>query len=274
MTGQPPSLVLKVARLLTELAALGEANATELARATGEPRSSVYRTLRSLATVGWVEESETNGTWQVGIELFRLGAGAVHRLDVRQVARPYLEELHDKTGQTTYLCVRRDMHAVCIERIEGNGVASLALRLGGSLPLHLGASPVVLLAFDGDFHAEWQRRVEAVGLEPPASGRAQTTSDVLERLKDVRRSGFAVSDGDVTRGIAAVGAPVFDHAGRLSASIAVSGLRQHIVGPEQSMTEMTVAAAEAISRSLGFIARPESSSAGMVSHGQEDVKAP
>ena len=70
----------------------------------------------------------------------------VARFDERQAALPHMEHLHDMTGETVFLCVRRGLRAVCIERIEGSHVVSLALRLGGSLPLHAGAAPRALLA--------------------------------------------------------------------------------------------------------------------------------
>ena len=71
----------------------------------------------------------------------RLGAAVIERLDERQAALPVMERIHEATGETVFLLVRRGDDAVCIERLEGLRVQSLALRLGGSLPLHVGAGP-------------------------------------------------------------------------------------------------------------------------------------
>jgi len=66
----------------------------------------------------------------------------IERLDERQAALPLMERIHERTGETVFLCVRRGDEAVCIERLDGLRVQSLALRLRDSLPLHLrGATP-------------------------------------------------------------------------------------------------------------------------------------
>src|SRR5207244_10669190 len=88
------------------------------------------------------------GTYRLGWRLLRLGSAVIARLDERQAALPVMERIHERTGETVFLCVRRGDDAVCIERLDGLRVQSLMLRLGGSLPLHLGAGPRTLLAWE------------------------------------------------------------------------------------------------------------------------------
>ena len=49
-------------------------------------------------------------------------------------------------------------------------------------------------------------------------------------LTDTRKNGYALSDADVTPGIAALGAPIFNHRHELEASLSISGLRDQILG--------------------------------------------
>jgi DNA-binding IclR family transcriptional regulator len=220
--------------------------ATELAEAIGEPRSSVYRQLRDLRAIGWVEEAAVSGQWVVGVELFRLGAAALSRLDLTGVARRPLEELHDATGQTVFLCVARDDRAVCVTRIDGAGVASMELKLGGSLPLDRGAAPLVLLAHQSDgYIQQWLQRHDS-----------DDAASLGGRLSEIRTHGYAISDEDVTGGIAAIGAPVRDHAGVVIGSISASGARAQILDPEGSLRTKVVDTAIEISRSLGHSETP------------------
>ncbi|HWM35293.1 MAG TPA: IclR family transcriptional regulator [Pseudolysinimonas sp.] len=247
------SLLPKVARILDHLSTAGDANATELAAAVDEPRSSMYRLLRSLADIGWVEETGARGVWRLGGELFRLSAAAINRIDERQVARPHLERLHQATEQTVYLCIRNDMRAVCIDRLEGVKVASQALKLGGSLPLHQGAAPLVLLAFgESDLWEQWRRTAASEQLELRTELTLATVDDVMRDLAKVRDQGYAISDGDVTPGIAAIGVPVFNRNSLLVASVSVSGMRESILDAEGRVLELVLAAGRAISRSLGY----------------------
>jgi DNA-binding IclR family transcriptional regulator len=246
-------LLPKVARILDHLSTEGDATATELSAALDEPRSSIYRLLKALGDIGWVEETGSRGVWRLGGEMFRLSAAAINRIDERQIARPHLERLHQATEQTVFLCVRNEMRAVCIDRIDGLRVASLALKLGGSLPLHQGASPLVLLAFgESELWEQWRAYAVANPLDLATDRTLGSIDEVMTALVKVRDQGYAVSDGDLTPGIAAIGAPVFNRNNDLVASVSVSGLREAIVGPDSNALELVTAAGRSISRSLGF----------------------
>jgi DNA-binding IclR family transcriptional regulator len=139
-------VLAKAGALLDRLAAEPEVSAAGLADSVGEPRSTVYPLLASLQQIDMVEPGTRRGTYRLGLKLLRLGGAVSARFDQRQAAVPVMERIHQATGETVFLCIRASYEAVCIERIDGRWVQSMALRLGGSLPLHVGAAPRVLLA--------------------------------------------------------------------------------------------------------------------------------
>jgi len=237
-----------VLRALERHAALTVA---ELSEHVEEPVSSLYRILTSLTALGWVEPSPARGRYRLGIDVMSIGYAVEDRLSIRAHALPVLERLHLHTGLTVYLCVRRFTRSVCIERIEGRDVRSLATLIGSSTPLFAGAAPRVLLAtlpdadrdqvIDGEFRLDPN--------DPPTPPAATIRADA----ETVRRQGYAVSDGDVTPGVAAIGAPVRDHRGDVIAAISVSGLRPALL--DRDATELiatVVEGADEISASLGF----------------------
>ncbi len=138
----------KAALLLDRLAEEDEVGAARLAELIGEPRSTVYRLLANLQQLELVEPGTRRGTYRLGLKLFRLGSAVVARFDERKAAFPVMERVHEATEETVFLCIRRGYEAVCIEQIDGRWVQSMALRLGGSLPLHVGAAPRALLAYE------------------------------------------------------------------------------------------------------------------------------
>jgi DNA-binding IclR family transcriptional regulator len=72
-------------------------------------------------------------------------------------------------------------------------------------------------------------------------------------LERIRFDGYAVSDGDVTEGIAALGAPVFDHSGAVRAALSMSGVRQTLLeGNFESNRRRIVDGASDISHLLGY----------------------
>ncbi len=253
MSRDPSVLVLaKAAALLDRLAEDGEATAARIAELTGEPRSTVYRLLASLQRLGMVEPGSRRGTYRLGLELLRLGSAVVSRFDERQAALPVMERIHERTGETVFLCVRRGREAVCIERLDGRRVQSLALRLGGSLPLHAGAAPRVLLAYEP--HELWEEYVAAGPLEAWTRNTPTTRAELFRRLEEVRETGCSVSDEDVTLGIAALGAPIFAWRGELRAALSISGVRPAILGEDADLLRaLVVDGAREISRALGYV---------------------
>ena len=242
----------KVVALLNVLARDGELTAAEIAKTSGEPRSSVYRLLGSLNDLDFVEPGTRRGTFRLGLGLLRLGSAVIERFNVRQAALPAMEALHQRTGETVFLCVRRDFEAVCVERLEGERVQSLALRLGGSMPLHVGGAPLVLLAFEpAEF---WERYVAASDLAPLVPGAGRDEDDLLAELERIRERGVAISDEDITPGIAAVGAPLLGHDGRIQGALSISGTKPMILGDQLEVTiELVADAARTASRAMGYV---------------------
>ena len=166
-------LISKAGAVLDMLEQHGEASAADLAAAIGEPLSSVYRLLQSLTATGWVDRGSSRGAYRLGLSLMTIGGLVEDHLDIREASLPSLRELVDATGVTSFLCVRRGPRAVCLERIEGYAVQSLAMLLGGSLPLYAGAAPRALLAFlpVAEQTRDLVRHQPATARRPPATRR-------------------------------------------------------------------------------------------------------
>jgi DNA-binding IclR family transcriptional regulator len=241
----------KVFDLLDVLAEGQDMSVADLASRLGQPRSSIYRLLISLRQRGFVEPGADRATFRLGMEFLRFGGIVLSRFDVRKAAQPVLERINAETGETVYLCVRSGDQAVCIERIDGMFVGRAALDIGKALPLHVGATSRLLLAFEPE--SEWYRYVEGRELEMFTPKTVNTPDGIVTSLKRVRQEEFALSDEDVTEGMASCGAPVFDHTGRIVAAVAIGGMRQAILGSRRkSIYELMKSGAAEISAALGY----------------------
>ena len=242
----------KAGRVLDQLAQKHDLTVRELAVLLEEPRPTVHRIVHDLAALGYVEGGLKRGTYRLGLELFRLGSLAAARIDVREAAATSMQDIHRELEETVYLCIRREHEAVCIDRIEGLRVRSMFLQLGGSLPLHLGAGPRALLAYLP--RAYWDEYVKAVELTPLTPSSPATKAQLVQLLEETRHDGYAVSDEDVTLGIASVGAPIFDGAGRVVAAVSVGGLVALILGEQRRdrVVEIVTGGARQISEAMGY----------------------
>ncbi len=248
-TGERDALDDAVAAL-GALGDLGEAGPARVAAVAGIRRGEAARVLERLCEPGLAERIEGTGTYRLGLRLFHLGAVVGRRLEVRQAARPVLEDLHRITEETVYLCIRRGDEALCVDRIDGIWVQSLTLQRGETLPLHLGAASRVLLAHEpASFRRGYLERAKLARL----TEHTPATREALEReLRAVVARGYAVSDGDIRLGIASVGAAIRDHTGSVVAALSVGGPRPTILGDEDATAALVRDGAARVSRALGL----------------------
>jgi DNA-binding IclR family transcriptional regulator len=243
-------LVEKAVEVLDQLAQRGELSVAQLAEFTGEPRSSLYRLIATLETLRLVEPASSRGLIRLGTRLLSWGAATQSGLNVRDRALPVMQRINESCELTTYLLVQRDFHGVCIERLEGLRVSSLSLLLGGFISLHLGAAPRALLAFSD--RAFWQTYADQQELESPTELPPLKPAQLFELLEAERGQGYTISDGDVSSGIASIGAPVYNHLGQVEAAISVSGIRQDVLGDtREEIIRLVTEGASEISAALG-----------------------
>ena len=223
----------------------------DLSRRVGLSPSTGRRILASLAHHGLCEQTP-EGTYRLGLVLFELGSRVQADLDVRTRSLPALQRLSDESHLTAFLCILRGERVIAIERIDGRYAFSLALGVGGSLPLHAGAVSRALFA-----HLPEEEALDVLGPGPYKAFTERTLTEreeILADLREIRERGYAISDEDVTPGVAAIGVPVFGHLfeDRPVAAISVAGLVPQVLGEgrERLIGLLRDAAAE-ISRELG-----------------------
>lgn len=248
------SVLAKASALMGALAVERISTSAYLTEMLGEPISSVYRMLSSLQEIGWVEQLGHRGSYRVGSKMLSLAGKMINTLDVRRAALPVLRKIHNATGETAFLCIRRNAQAVCIERIDGKRVNSRRLTLGNALPLHVGAAPRALLAFESQ--RSWEDYATLLAQVPESNFGVRARSKFFNELSEIQQTGYVISDDELTPGIAAVGVPIFDHTGHVAASISVSGLRGSILGAEGSDTSVVSLALEGARDLSSYLGAP------------------
>lgn len=127
----------------------------------------------------------------------QIGGQVENNIDIRERALPSLHRMLAESGATSYLCVPRGTRGVCVERLEGRDVRSMALRLGDSLPLNIGAAPFALLAF---LPSEERAAVIELLAREAEARRVEFSRPALQKeIEETRSHGCAISDENVTR---------------------------------------------------------------------------
>jgi DNA-binding IclR family transcriptional regulator len=118
--------------------------------------------------------------------------------------------------------------------------------VGCRMPTHLTSMGKAMLAF----LSTDQPRSSAHALVAKLSRQRQQT--LRQELELVRRRGYALDNEENERGVACIGAPVFDATGQPVAAISVSGPIHRILGNEKNIATSVLEACDGVSRSFGF----------------------
>lgn len=225
---------------------------TALSEEVNLHKATVSRFLGALEKSGMVERSEANKAWTLGPAMFEMTARAARRKDLRDVARPVMEQLSKNVEQTVQLGILVDNHIFYVEKIEPVDLAlKLNTTIGSTRPIHCTALGKILAA---DLAEEDVLRIlEEEGLEVKTEKTIRTPSSYLDELRKVRQDGYAIDDGEYNRLVICVAAPVRDAAGKVVAGLSSSTVGQSVDSELfQSLVAATVSSAHTLSHELGF----------------------
>ncbi len=246
------SSVRNAARLLKEFSpGTRELGVTELARRLGIGKSTAHRLLHTLAEERLLERDPDTGSYRLGLAMYELGASAAMNTNLHEASTPVMDDLRNATRETVQVAVLDGREVVYVERRESPHTLRLFGRIGHRNDAHCTSTGKVLLA------ALSPEELEAVMLEwvlPRQTPYTITDPQVLlAQLDEVRRRGWASQFNETEMGAGAVAAPIRNGLGHVVASLSVAGPTQRLQGDSlQRMSRLTVEAALAISRRLGF----------------------
>lgn len=218
-----------------------------LAQRTGLHPSTAHRILASLTGSRFVERQDA-GAYQLGIRLLELGNLVKIRMNLREVALPFMQQLHEKIGESVNLGIRQEDEIVYIERTSaGRSLVRVVYLVGGRAPLHLTSVGKLFLAEDP---AQAVREyAERTGL-PGKTNHSLVTYETLEQeLNRIRANGVGFDDEEAEVGLKCVAAPVRDDEGHMVAGISVSAPSER---HQENWPVLVRESAEAISRALGY----------------------
>lgn len=219
-TGRPAARqVGSVQRAIDVLDVLAEARSelgtNEIARRTGVNVSSISRLLSTLATSGLVQHVPSTGRYRLGIRILQLANAARDGLDVRSMARPFLEELSEITGETVTLSLPGVHDLLTIDFAQSPQSVRSVAQIGRNSVGHATSAGKVLLAWGGKLpHGELTAFTE----------RTITDRSALDReIAHVRERGWAQAVGEREDDLNGVAVPVLGSGDTLVAVLGAQG---------------------------------------------------
>lgn len=251
LEGKSIHSVTKALHLLELLRAAGRPmSLTELYQATGWPRSTIHGLLSTMRDAGVIEQTAAGRYW-LGIRLFELGCAVSNAWDIAAIARGPMQNICQTLGESVFLSVFDRAAVVTLAEEESHASLRVVSEVGARLPAHCTSQGKLFLAHATQ--AECRRILSQEGLTAYTPHTMTSYDQLAPELARIRAQGYAVENGEYKIGLRSVSAPVYDASGAVRYALGVVGMFRQVYTDEfRQATGMVCAAAEEISRAIGF----------------------
>ena len=226
----------------------GGMGVSELARDLKMAKSTVHGITSALEELGAIIRTPLTMKYKVGPTLMELGRSAFSQIDITDLAKPFMEDLMEKTDESVFLGVLNGDRITILDIVESRKELKITSPRGTAISIFAGATGKVFLAsMDED------RAIEIIEDKKLPQYTKYTITDPEQYIEEVgraRQAGYAIDDEEYILGVRAVAAPIWGD-GRLSSAIWVVGFK---AGLDEERMEIlikdTKAAAAAISQEI------------------------
>ncbi|MFP3552276.1 IclR family transcriptional regulator [Paraburkholderia sp. SIMBA_049] len=177
---------------------------SELARRTSLPKATVARLAGTLAKLGYLRYWESLGKYSLGTGVLSLGYSMLSNLDIRDVARPLMQELAEYARASIAVGVRDRLSVVYVEWVRSSAPITVMRSVGVRLPLATTSMGRAYLAAASE--DERNEVLEQVRLNDESDW-PRIKHGIDQAVKDYEERGFCLSVGEWDKDIAAVGVP-------------------------------------------------------------------
>lgn len=206
----------------------------EIAEKAELPKATAYRLLSSLEQEDFLaRDPEPNGKYRLGLRLLELGNLVADQLDIRRIAKPYMEELGQEINEAVHGYPKR-LTCHLYRKVESNRAIRLYTQVGKSSPLYIGSGPKLLLAFMDE--TEQNHVFMHEPLRSIKNGEPIDQEKLQQELKKIKKQGYSISYGEQDEDTVGISYPIYNHLGHVISALTISGLSQHFEG--ERLTDM------------------------------------
>jgi IclR family pca regulon transcriptional regulator len=191
---------------------------SEAAAATDLSRATARRVLRTLTSLGYVEQNGRLFLLAPGI--LKLGFSYLSAQNWIERARPLMKELSERFHESCSAAILQGSEVAYVARVPAGRIMSVAISIGTRLPAFHTAIGRAQLGFLDD--QEIWRRLRALRIEPYTPFTITDLQALFERIRGDRDQGFSVVDEELERGLRSIAVPIVDRGGQAVAALNLS----------------------------------------------------
>jgi DNA-binding IclR family transcriptional regulator len=177
----------------------------DLARETGFPKPTVSRLTHTLCQLGYLEYSLPMGKYLLASGVLGLGYSMLANLDVRNLARPAMQELAEYSRVSVAIGVRDRLGMIYVETCRSSARVTLRLDVGSRIPIATTSMGKALIC--GMPQNERDAILDEIR-QADSENWPRIKVDLEKAFRDYDRLGFCIALGEWQPEIRAVGVPL------------------------------------------------------------------
>jgi DNA-binding IclR family transcriptional regulator len=227
-----------------------EMGITEITHRLMINKSTTYRILTTLCRHRFVQKNPANNKYKLGFKILEISSTILETINLRDLARPFLEKLRNTTNETVNLITLDEGMGVYIDRLESQHTIRMVSHIGTREELHCTGVGKALLAFLPE--DQMDNVIKRYGLPRKTSATITDVSQLKEHLQMIRERGYSLDNEEAEEGIRCVGAPIFNHGEEVIAAISIAAPSYRLsVKMAHEHAHVVVETAAQISEALG-----------------------
>lgn len=227
----------------------------EIADKLGSTSSIIYPILFTLERYGYLERSKKDKKYSLGLTFLRKGSLVLRKLDIRDRARPFLEQLMLSCNENVHLAIMDGGKVMFIDRKEASQSLMIHSYIGKKVPANCTALGKAMLAFLEE--RELEAFLEKEELVRMTENSIVDANDLKAELEKVRSNGHAIEIEEFQKGGVCMAAPIRNHIGNVIAAISISIPKSRFLDLDNNTSKELIkeikSTALNISKNMGYL---------------------
>ncbi len=248
VTVQSVSRAIEILNCFGDVAELG---ISEISECMGLSKSTIYGLVNTLTSCGFLEQSDQNKKYRLGLGLFEFGTLVQRRMDIRREACPLCQVLADKYHTTVHLAAYSENEVIYIDKVDNNSSVIVYSQIGKRAPMYCTGVGKAIAAFLPPEYLE--QYIFSRPLKKLTDNTITEKDALLAEFEKIRRNGYATDDEEIEPGLQCIAAPIFNYSKKPQMALSVSfpyGRLQSL--SVQEISQDVVYYARLISQRMGY----------------------
>ena len=227
-----------------------EKKISDISTTLGLNKSTVSRTMATLASEGFVFKDPDTKKYRLGLSILSLSGIVNSNMDVYRESQSILNRLVESIGETAHISVLDKLDVIYLQKVECNHPVRFLTHVGRRNPPYCTSSGKAILAYSDE---EIVEAVISKGLEKFTKNTITDPQKLRAHLLEIQKNGYTTSFEEFHEGVNSIAAPIYDYRGKVIAALSVVGPKQRIQSHKVSgFSKKIIDAAMEVSERMGY----------------------